>query len=164
VASPRTFDVAGVNPIPLSAVAVSGNVTVVGQTSGGYVSLTPKATATPKSSTINVPVGDTRANNFTVPLDATGELSAVFKGAPGSKAHVLADITGYFVEGDGHGTYDTIAPARVLDSRTGDGRHLQPHDRRADGGRLCLDHAPPRTLHRTRRRSTSRSATREQTA
>jgi hypothetical protein len=116
---PRTFKVAGVSPIPANAVAVTGNVTVVGQTSSGFVSLTPTPTANPKSSTINVPLGDVRANNFTVPLSATGQLSAVFRGAVGSKAHVIVDITGYFVEGGSRATYDTISPARVLDSRSG---------------------------------------------
>jgi len=118
---PRTFQVAGLSPIPADAVAVTGNVTVVGQTSGGYVSLTPKPTSNPKSSTINVPIGDTRANNFTIPLDELGRLSAVFKGSAGSKANIVVDITGYFVNGDSHGTFATIAPARVLDTRTGIG-------------------------------------------
>jgi hypothetical protein len=116
---PRTFQVAGLTPIPADAVAVTGNVTVVGQTSGGYVSLSPKPTSNPKSSTINVPIGDTRANNFTIPLDALGRLSAVFKGSAGSKANILVDITGYFVNGDIHGTYAAIAPGRILDTRSG---------------------------------------------
>ena len=116
---PRTFQVRGVSPIPAGAIAVTGNVTVVGQTSAGYVSLTPTATPNPKSSTINFPLGDTRANNFTLPLDATGKLAAVFKAGAGKTAQVLVDITGYFVAGDTHGTYATVPPVRVLDSRTG---------------------------------------------
>jgi hypothetical protein len=117
---PRTFKVAGVSPIPANAVAVTGNITVVGQTSSGFVSLTPTPIANPKSSTLNFPIGDVRANNFTVPLSADGKLSAVFRGATGSKAHVIVDITGYFVEGDTHATYKTIeTPTRVLDTRPG---------------------------------------------
>jgi hypothetical protein len=83
--------------------------------------LTPTATANPKSSTINFPVGDVRANNFTIPLDATGKLAAVFKAAAGKTAHAIVDVTGYFVAGDTHATYAPIAPIRVLDSRTGKG-------------------------------------------
>ena len=118
---PRSFQVAGISPIPANAVAVTGNLTVVNQTSAGYVSLTPTATANPKSSTINFPVADIRANNFTIPLDATGKLAAVFKAAGGKTAHVIVDVTGYFVAGDTHATYTSLAPVRVLDSRTGKG-------------------------------------------
>jgi hypothetical protein len=118
---PRTFQVAGVPGIPATAIAVTGNVTVVNQTSAGYVSLTPTATANPKSSTINFPLGDVRANNFTMPLDGTGKLSAVFKANAGKAAHLLVDVTGFFVEDDIHATYASMTPTRVLDSRTGTG-------------------------------------------
>ena len=72
---PRTFQVGGVggvSGIPIDAVAVTGNVTVTGQTSAGFVAITPTAVVNPTSSTINVPLGDTRANNFTVPLAGNG--------------------------------------------------------------------------------------------
>ena len=36
---PRSFNVAGEVPIPANAVAITGNLTVAGQTSGGYVSV-----------------------------------------------------------------------------------------------------------------------------
>lgn len=114
---PRTFSVAGVGAIPADAVAVTGNVTVVGQTAAGYVALTPTATANPTSSTINVPVGDVRANNFSVPLAGNGKLSAVWKGAGGSKSHVVVDVTGYFVADETHATYTAIPPVRVMDTR-----------------------------------------------
>jgi hypothetical protein len=119
--TPRTFQVAGTGSIPAEAVAVTGNVTVVNQTSAGYVSLTPTATANPTSSTINFPTGDIRANNFTIPLDDSGRLAAVFKAPVGKSAHILVDITGYFVEGDANGTYAPITPARLVDTRTGVG-------------------------------------------
>ncbi|HEY7827236.1 MAG TPA: hypothetical protein VIB99_03320, partial [Candidatus Limnocylindrales bacterium] len=63
----RSFGVTGLgsgpDQIPDDAVAVTGNLTVTGQTSAGYVSLTPDLTNTPSSSTINFPLGDVRANN-----------------------------------------------------------------------------------------------------
>jgi hypothetical protein len=115
---PQTFDVAGVGVIPADAVAVTGNVTVVGQTAGGYVSITPSATANPSSSTINVPLGDIRANNFTSPLAGDGSLAAVYKSsAAGKKAHVIVDITGFFREGDLDATYHPIDTVRVMDTR-----------------------------------------------
>lgn len=116
---PRSFAVAGVGSIPDDAWAITGNVTIVGQTSGGYLAVGPTMTATPTSSTLNAPKGDVRANNVTLPLDEFGELAAVFKGTTGSTAHVIVDITGYFVPGDEAATYDTIAPTRILDSRPG---------------------------------------------
>jgi hypothetical protein len=116
---PRSFPVAGVGGIPLDALAVTGNVTVVGQTAAGYVSVGPTMSATPTSSTVNVPVGDVRANNVTLPLSDLGRLAAVYKGPTGSKTHLIVDISGYFVAGTDEATYATVAPTRVLDSRPG---------------------------------------------
>jgi uncharacterized membrane protein YoaK (UPF0700 family) len=115
--TPKSFAVAGVGPIPADAIAVTGNVTVTGQTAAGFVSITPTATSTPPSSTLNFPLGDTRANNFTSSLDSAGKLAAVYKAAAGKKAHVIVDITGYFLAGDEDGTYATIEPVRVMDTR-----------------------------------------------
>ena len=63
--------------IPADAVAVTGNLTVTGQTGRGYLSLTPTPQASPTTSTLNFPVGDTRANNVTVPLGAGGRVWVV---------------------------------------------------------------------------------------
>ncbi|HET9521212.1 MAG TPA: hypothetical protein VFO73_09225 [Candidatus Limnocylindrales bacterium] len=114
---PKTFDVAGEGTIPADAIAVTGNVTVTGQNAAGFVAITPTATATPPSSTLNFPLGDTRANNFTTSLDASGRLAAVYKAAAGKSAHVIVDITGYFLAGDGEATYTTTDPTRVMDTR-----------------------------------------------
>ena len=61
----RSWQVAGVGAIPANAVAVTGNVTVTEQGSKGFVSVTVTSTNNPPSSTINFPVGETRANNVT---------------------------------------------------------------------------------------------------
>jgi hypothetical protein len=114
---PQTFQVTGQYGIPDGAVAVTGNVAIVGQTGAGYLAVTPTPTANPTSSTINLPLGDIRANNFTVPLSGTGGLSAVWKGPGGSTAHVIVDITGYFVADASKATYTPIAPVRVMDTR-----------------------------------------------
>ena len=56
-----------------------------------------------------------------MPLDASGRLALVWKGTPGSRTHVIFDVTGYFV-GDGTGaTYHGIDSSRVLDSRFANG-------------------------------------------
>jgi hypothetical protein len=118
--TPRTFTVAGTNGIPADAVAVTGNLTVTGQTSAGYVSLGPVSSASPSSSTLNFPAGDNRANNVTLALSSSGGLSAVFKGAAGAHTNLILDVTGYFEVGTGD-TYNPVSPSRILDSRFGTG-------------------------------------------
>jgi len=83
--------------IPDTAIAVTGNLTVVGQTAPGYLALTSVATKTPTTSTINFPVGDTRANGVTIPLGAGGKLGITFMAKAGSTAQVIFDVTGYFL-------------------------------------------------------------------
>jgi hypothetical protein len=117
----RSWQVAGVGGIPANAVAVTGNVTVTAQEALGYVAVTPTATNTPPSSTINFPLNDNRANNVTVPLSSTGSLSAVFKAAAGKKTHLIFDVTGYFLANGSGATFKPITPARVLDTRIGKG-------------------------------------------
>jgi PKD repeat protein len=121
VNAPRSWTVAGFDggSIPTDAVAVTGNVTVTGQSAKGYVSLTPGPNADPKSSTINFPRGDTRANNVTIPLAADGRLSAVYKATSGS-TELIFDVTGYFLEG-ANATYSPVTPYRRVDSRNGSG-------------------------------------------
>ncbi len=81
--SARPFQVAGLGAIPANAVAVTGNLTVTGQSGPGYVSLTPNPTNTPGSSTLNFPQGDVRANNVAIPLNSSGQLAAVFRAVVG---------------------------------------------------------------------------------
>ncbi len=114
---PRTFAVANTGGIPADAVAITGNLTVTGQTAAGFASLTPTPTANPPSSTLNFPRGDTRANNVTIALAADGSLAAVYKATAGASAYLLLDVTGYFSTATG-GKYQPVVPSRILDSRT----------------------------------------------
>ena len=94
---PRTFQVSGFVGVPSGALAITGNLTVTGETYPGYVALTTGATATPTTSTINFPTGDTRANGVTVPLAPDGSLAAVYiTGRAGDRANLILDVTGYF--------------------------------------------------------------------
>ena len=115
---PRSIPIAGVAGLPANGiVAVAGNLTVVGPTAAGYVTLGPDPTNKPPTSTINFPKGDTRANNVVVPLNADGSLSAVYMTTtPGATVHLVLDISGYFVAGDG-ALLNTMQPVRMLDSR-----------------------------------------------
>jgi hypothetical protein len=119
---PQKFKVRGAFGIPTGAVAVTGNIGVVGQQVAGYVSVTPSSTTAPTTSTINFPLKDVRANNFTLPIGADGNLWAVFKGSSGKKTHLFVDITGYFVPGTSGATYEPITPVtRMGNSMDGSG-------------------------------------------
>ncbi len=122
----RTFAVAGHGGVPSNAVAVTGNITVTQQTGLGYVSLTVAPTNNPPTSTINFPVGDNRANNVTIPLSATGTLSAVYKSAAGRTTQLIFDVTGYFLDDTTGATYTPVTPARILDSRAA--FHIGPYN------------------------------------
>ena len=114
--TPRSVRIAGRFGIPAEAMAVTVNVTVVRPTSAGYVSVGPEMSATPSTSTLNVPRGDTRANGTTVALDGDGRLDAVFKGAGGATTHLLMDVTGYFLPDDGS-RFVPLDPLRIVDTR-----------------------------------------------
>ena len=118
---PRNWQVASIGTIPADAIAVTGNVTVTNQTAGGYLSVTPTGTVNPTSSSINFPLGDTRANNVTVPLAPNGKLAATYKAPGGQTTHLIFDVTGYFTAGDADATYNPLPPVRALDSRVGTG-------------------------------------------
>jgi carboxypeptidase T len=121
---PKGFQVVG-GTVPPEATAVVFNVTVTGQTSGGYVTISPTADASPAVSTLNVPRGDTRANGTTVAINDDGRVVAFLDGSSGSRAHLIVDIMGYYVPGTGGATYFPRQPVRLLDTRVGTGlKHL----------------------------------------
>jgi hypothetical protein len=110
--------------VPKNAFAVTGNVTVVGQTGAGYVSLAPSLTSglAPGTSTINFPTGDVRANGVTVALASGGKLDFMYwSGSTANTINILFDVTGYFSTDQSGATYHTVTPVRVLDSRPGPG-------------------------------------------
>ncbi len=113
--NPRTFQVTG-GSIPAGAIAVTGNLTVTNQTRAGFVSLTPAPTADPTTSTINFPIGDTRANGLTVPLSGDGKLSAVYK-ASGGTTDLILDVTGYYLDDLSGARFVAVTPGRRMDTR-----------------------------------------------
>jgi hypothetical protein len=109
---PRTFTVVNRVPgdatknVPTDAVAVTGNVTITRQTSGGYVSVTTSPTNNPTTSTVNFPTApENRANSVTMGLGTGGKLSVTFVGRDStSKTDVIFDVTGYYVVASSAGT------------------------------------------------------------
>jgi hypothetical protein len=116
----RLLTVAGRLGVPNDAVAITANLTVVGQQQAGYMSVTPVLDNSPSTSALNFPLGDVRANNITSPL-GSGKLSIVYKAGAGKKTHVLLDVTGYFLENNGGATYKVLTPVRLLDTRFANG-------------------------------------------
>jgi hypothetical protein len=115
----QTFQVAGVLGIPSNAKAITGNLTVTGQTSSGYLALTTDPPAgVPTTSTLNFPAGDTRANGVTIKLSSTGKLSVYYK-APtaGQTTQVLLDVTGYYRDDLAGARFIPINPGRRMDTR-----------------------------------------------
>jgi serine protease inhibitor ecotin len=118
----RTFQVSGVGGVPSNATAVTGNLTVTAQSGAGYLYIGPVATNDPTSSTLNFPLGDDRANGATVALGAGGILGVTYVGPTSSAyAHVIFDVTGYFVPDTTGATYFPLTTTRILDTRTGNG-------------------------------------------
>ena len=113
--TPRQFSVG--SSVPSDAVAVTGNLTVTGQTAKGWFALGPTVTSNPGFSTINFPVGDNRANNVTVQLGAGGTLQADYGATAGAQAQLIFDVTGYY--GPGGASYVPISPVRDVDTRIG---------------------------------------------
>jgi hypothetical protein len=93
--SPGTFAVTS-GVVPAGAVAITGNLTVTGQTAGGYLFLGPSPLVNPTTSTLNFPVGDNRANGMTAGLGSGGHLSVTYVSAAGKHANVIVDVTGYY--------------------------------------------------------------------
>jgi len=119
--SPATFGVTGRGGVPAGATAVTGNVTVTGATKGWAVYLGPDPTASPTSSTINFNAGDVRANGVTVALGTGGTLSATYMSTAGNTTDLVFDVTGYFTPDTSGATYHPLTPARLLDTRSGNG-------------------------------------------
>jgi hypothetical protein len=117
----RSLTIGGVAGIPAAAVAVTGNLTVTGQNASGFLAVTQALDNNPSTSTLNFPLGDTRANNITAPLATNRTLAIVYRAAAGKKTHAILDITGYFLNGDSGATYTTVLPDRSLDTRSGIG-------------------------------------------
>ena len=121
----RTFVVTGRNPsdptknVPTSALAVTGTLTVTGQTQPGSVSIGPLALDAPPTATVYFPVGDTRSTSVTVKLGAGGILSVTYTATAGATANVIFDVTGFFINGTAGAMWVPVAPARILDTRSG---------------------------------------------
>ncbi len=123
VAANRTVSVkvTGRGGVPASGVsAVVLNVTAVAPTRSGFVTVYGPGSR-PTASNLNFVTGQTVPNVVIVPVSATGTVK-LFNGSPGT-THLLADVAGYYRSGapTTSGAFGSLAPSRLLDSRTGNG-------------------------------------------
>ena len=105
--------------VPAGATAVSLNVTVVGATAAGFMSIRPAdATGAPTTSNLNFAAGQVVPNAVTVKIPTSGadagkiEITYDALGVAGPTTHVLVDIVGYFqatASGPADGTPCTAA-------------------------------------------------------
>ncbi|HQR33655.1 MAG TPA: putative Ig domain-containing protein, partial [Blastocatellia bacterium] len=102
--------------IPANAAAVIGNVTSVGPTSNGFLTIYPSSAANPGVSNSNYQTGQTLNNVFTVGLGAADGAFNVFSL---QTTHIVVDLTGYFAPPGAGGLFfhPLSAPVRLLDTR-----------------------------------------------
>lgn len=117
-----TLTVAGKASVPADASAVVLNVSVANTASTGYLTVWPHGQARPTASNLNHSKGQTVANLVTVAVGAAGQVD-FYNGSSGV-TDLLVGVSGYYVGGGtpaAPGSYATMAPRRVLDTRNGTG-------------------------------------------
>jgi len=106
--------VAGRNDVPLTDVeAVALNVTVVGPSRAGHVSVYPTGGVPPTASSLNFSAGQTIPNMVLSKLGTDGSIS-IFSAS--GVVDVVVDIVGWFSTTGG---YRSLVPTRIVDTRPG---------------------------------------------
>ena len=115
--TPIEFTVTGQGGVPAAGVgAVSLNVTAVdteAPNEGGYITVYPCGTR-PNASNLNFTSGQIIPNAVIAPVSANGKVCFYVYG----KAHLIADVNGWFAESQGA---NSVTPARLFDTRDGSG-------------------------------------------
>ena len=121
---PATFQITGrggASNVPTGATAVTANVTIVKPSAASSVYLGPTPSAHPSTATINFNKADITAYGSTISLGSDGSMSVTYMAASGT-TDLLVDVTGYFTPDATGDTYHPLTPARLLDSRIGNGQ------------------------------------------
>ena len=117
----RCFSVAGVPGVPSDAAGVVLNVTAVSHTSRGWLSVYPKGSPVPATSSLNFdPAAYAVANGSLMRLGTDQSVCVsvgTINGAPGS-ANVVLDLTGYLTSAGLSDLPLLQAPQRLVDTRT----------------------------------------------
>ncbi|MER5635845.1 PKD domain-containing protein [Kitasatospora sp. NPDC002227] len=107
--------VRGSGLLPDAARAVVLNLTATRPTQSGYVTAAPDGNP-PSSSSLNFAVGQTVANQVTVPIDPDGTVTLYNHNG---SVHLIADLQGYYAApGEDTRPLTTVTPTRLVDTRT----------------------------------------------
>jgi len=114
--------VTGLGGVPSTGVgAVVLNVTAIGATASGHLTVYPAGEAAPTASNVNFTAGINVANRVIVPVSATGAIDVYsFAGTP----QVAVDVAGWYTDASDASATGTIytpasSPTRICDTRTG---------------------------------------------
>ncbi len=125
IGSGQSIDVqvagAALSGVPATGVAAAIlNVTVTQPTTGGYLTVYPTGGGRPLASSLNFVAGQTVPNLVEVALGTGGKVSAF--NSSGS-THVVMDVAGWVATPPptADGLFNSLAPARILDTRSGIG-------------------------------------------
>ena len=134
---PRSFidlQVTGRGGVPSSGVqAIVMNVTAVAPNDSGYLTVWPAGEARPNVSNLNFVPGQTVPNLVTVKLSPSGRVSVYNHNG---STHALADVIGYYDDATvSGGWFNPLTPARLLDTRDGNGAPAAPLGR---GGSITV--------------------------
>ncbi len=112
----RIVTVAGIagSGVPSDADAVVLNVTATNASAGSFLTVWPNGEAKPTASSLNFAAGKTVPNAVTAKV---GDLGAVKIFNSAGSVDVIADVVGYFEEGDGDAFHPLDNPVRIQDSR-----------------------------------------------
>jgi hypothetical protein len=109
--STMELTVAGRGAIPPAATTVTLNVTTVGATSGGFVTVSPCGTDRPTAASLNLAPGQAAANLVLSRVGAGGKV-CIYTSA---STHLIVDAAGSFTDST---TLSSITPQRMLDRRS----------------------------------------------
>ena len=104
--------------VPLVASAVMVNVAVVAPAANGHLRLYACGSSLPGTASVNFVAGTTVANSVLVTLGEGSELCMWSTTSSPVSVRVILDLHGYVRPGVG-GLFNPIAPARLMDTRTG---------------------------------------------
>ena len=120
--STADVQVGGRGGVPASGVAaVVVQVTAVGATAPGFVTVHPSDAGRPVVSNLNFVPGLPSSNLVTVRVSAGGRID-LYNGSAGS-THLVLDVQGYYRSGvaNAPGAFHALTPARILDTRGNNG-------------------------------------------
>ena len=106
--------------------AVVLNATVTGPTAANsFLTIWPSGVTRPTASSINYKAGQTVPNLVTVQVGSDGYIQ-LYNNL--GSAHVILDVAGYYSgpQGERGSRFHQINPARILDTRGGAGKSIQP--------------------------------------